>query len=92
VNTFKLRIKELENVKATKQWIKMKFTWEQKDCIIMKESFTAIKPKSNKVRIFTLKDDIKVIITSQIKMEEICYNFYIKLYKTQKDHFGNEKL
>ncbi len=79
-------------MKATKQWIKVRFTWKQTDCIITKESFTAIKPKPNKVGIFTLKDDIKVIITSQIEMEQICYNFYIKLYKTQEDHLGNEKL
>jgi predicted nucleotide-binding protein (sugar kinase/HSP70/actin superfamily) len=42
--------------------------------------------------ISTLKDDVKVVTTNQIKMEWICYNFYNKLYKAQEDHFGNKKL
>ncbi len=82
MSTFKLKIKELVNVKAIKQEIKVRFTWKQKDCTIMKDFFTTIKPKLNKVGIFTLKDDIKAITKNQIEMERICYNFYIKLYNT----------
>jgi hypothetical protein len=92
VSTLRLRIKEVENVKAIRQQIEAKLTWKQKDCIITKDFFIAIKPKPNKVGISTLKDDVKVVTTNQIKMEWICYNFYNKLYKTQKDHLGNEKL
>jgi len=65
---------------------------EKKDCIITKDFFVAIKPKPNKVGIFTLKDDVRMVTTNQIKMEWICYNFYNKLYKAQEDHFGNKKL
>jgi hypothetical protein len=82
----------VENVKAIRRQIEAKLTWKQKDCIITKDFFIAIKPKPNKVGISTLKDDVKVVTTNQIKMEWICYNFYNKLYKTQKDHLGNEKL
>jgi len=65
---------------------------EKKNCIITKDFFVAIKPKPNKVGISTLKDDVKVVTTNQIKMEWICYNFYNKLYKAQEDHFGNKEL
>ncbi len=82
----------MENVKAIRRQIEAKLTWKQKDCIITKDFFIAIKPKPNKVGISTLKDDVKVVTTNQIKMEWICYNFYNKLYKTQKYHLGNEKL
>jgi predicted nucleotide-binding protein (sugar kinase/HSP70/actin superfamily) len=82
----------VENVKATRQQIKMRLTWEKKDCIITKDLFVAIKPKPNKVGISTLKDDVRVVTTSQIKMEWICYNFYNKLYKAQEYHFGNKEL
>jgi predicted nucleotide-binding protein (sugar kinase/HSP70/actin superfamily) len=92
VSTLRLRIKEVENVKAIRRQIEAKLTWKQKDCIITKDFFIAIKPKPNKVGISTLKDDVKVVTTNQIKMEWICYNFYNKLYKTQKYHLGNEKL
>ncbi len=79
-------------MKATRQKIKMKLTWKKKDCIITKDFFVAIKLKPNKVGISTLKDDVRIITTSQIKMEWICYNFYNKLYKAQEDHFGNKEL
>ncbi len=92
MSTLKVRIKELENVKMTKQQIKTWLTWKQKDCIITKDLFIAIKPKLNKMGIFTFKDDVRVVATNQIKMEWICYNFYNKLYKAQEDHFGNGKL
>jgi hypothetical protein len=59
----------VENAKATRQHIKAKLTWKQKDCIITKDFFVAIKPNPNKVGIFTFKGDVKVITTSQIKME-----------------------
>ncbi len=65
---------------------------EKKDCIITKDFFVAIKPKPNKVGIFTLKDDVRMVTTNQIKMEWICYNFYNKLYKAQEDDFGNKEL
>jgi len=91
VCTLRLRIKELENVKMTKQRIKVRLTWKQKDSIITKDFFTTIKPKPNKMGISTLKDDIEAIATNQIEMESICYNFYIEFYKTQEDHLGNEK-
>jgi predicted nucleotide-binding protein (sugar kinase/HSP70/actin superfamily) len=44
------------------------------------------------VGISTLKDDVRAITTSQIKMQWICHNFYNKLYKAQEDHFGNKEL
>ncbi len=65
MSTLRLRIKELENVKMTKQRIKVRLTWKQKDCIITKDFFTTIKPKPNKMGISTLKDDIEAI--AQIK-------------------------
>jgi hypothetical protein len=58
----------VENVKATKQHIKTKLTWKKKDCIITKDFFVAIKPNPNKVGISTLKDDVRMVTTSQIKM------------------------
>jgi predicted nucleotide-binding protein (sugar kinase/HSP70/actin superfamily) len=82
----------VENVKVTRQQIKMRLTWEKKDSIITKDLFVAIKPKPNKVGISTLKDDVRVVTTGQIKMEWICYNFYNKLYKAQEYHFGNKEL
>jgi len=88
----RLRIKEVENVKPTRQQIKVILTWKKKDCIISQDFFIAIKPKPNKVGVSTLNDDVKVVTTSQIKMEWICYNFYNKLYKAQEDHFGNKEL
>ncbi len=66
VNTLKLKIKELINEKATKHDIKVRFTWKQKNCTIMKNFFTTIKPKLNKVGISILKDDIKAITKNQI--------------------------
>jgi predicted nucleotide-binding protein (sugar kinase/HSP70/actin superfamily) len=92
MSTLRLKIKEVENVKATRRHIKAKLTWKQKYCIITKDFFIAIKPKPNKVGISTLKDDVKAITTNQIKMEWICYNFYNKLYKAQEYHFGNKEL
>jgi hypothetical protein len=41
---------------------------EKKDYIITKDFFITIKPKPNKMGISTLKDDVKVVTTSQIKM------------------------
>ncbi len=80
----------MENVKVTRQQIKAKLTWEKKDCIITKFFFVAIKPKPNKVGISTLKDYVRTVSTSQIKMEWICYNFYNKFYRVQEDYFGNK--
>jgi predicted nucleotide-binding protein (sugar kinase/HSP70/actin superfamily) len=91
-STLRLRIKEVENVKVTRQQIKTRLTWKKKDCIITKDFFVAIKPNPNKVGISTLKDDVRTVTTSQIKMEWICYNFYNKFYKVQEYHFGNKKL
>jgi len=68
-------------VKVVRQQIRARLKWKQKDYTITKEFFVAIKPKPNKIGISTLKDDVGVIATSQIKMERICYNFYNKLYK-----------
>ncbi len=82
----------MENVKATRQHVKVRLTWKKKDCIITKDFFVTIKPKPNKVGISTLKDDVRTLTTSQIKMEWICYNFYNKFYKAQKYHFGNKEL
>ncbi len=79
-------------MKATRQQIKAKFTWKKKDCIITKDFFVAIKPKPNKMGISTLKDDVRMVTTSQIKMTWICYNFYNKFHKAQEDHFGNKEL
>jgi hypothetical protein len=67
-----------------RQRIRAILRWKQKDYIITKEFFAAIKPKPNKVGISTFKDDVGVIATSQIKMERICYNFYSKFYKTHE--------
>ncbi len=91
-STLRLKIKEVENVKVIRQQIKTRFTWKKKDCIITKDFFVAIKPNPNKVGISTLKDDVRTVTTSQIKMEWICYNFYNKFYKVQEYHFGNKKL
>jgi hypothetical protein len=69
VSTLRLKITEVENVKVTRQKIKTRLTWKKKDCIITKDFFVAIKPKPNKVGISTLKDDVRAITTSQIKMQ-----------------------
>ncbi len=92
MSTLRLRITKAENVKATKQQIKARLSWKKKDCTITKDFFVAIKPKPNKVGIATFKYDVRVVTTSQIKMEWICYNFYNKRYKAQEDHFGNKEL
>ncbi len=42
--------------------------------------------------ISSLKDYVKIVSTSQIKMEWISYNFYNKLYRVQEDHLGNKEL
>ncbi len=69
MSTFRQRIKELEDVKVARQWIRVKLRWKKKDYTITKEFFIRIKPKPNKVGISTFKDDVGVIATSQIKME-----------------------
>jgi hypothetical protein len=71
MSTFRLKNKEVENVKATRQQIKARLTWKQKVCIINKDFFITIKPKLYKMGISILKDDVKAITTSHIKPKKI---------------------
>ncbi len=75
-------------MKMTKQRIKVRLTWKQKDCIITKDFFTTIKPKPNKMGISTLKDDIEAIATNQIEMESIATTFTLSSIKPKKIILG----
>ncbi len=44
--------------------MRVRFRCKQKDCTINKDFFITIKPKPNKAKKITFKDDIRAIATS----------------------------
>jgi hypothetical protein len=50
--------------------------WKFKGSTINKKKFVAIKPKFNNTVISTLKDEKGSIVTKEMQIEQVCYNFY----------------
>ncbi len=50
--------------------------WKLKGSTINKKFFVAIKPKPNNMVISTFKDEKGCMVTKEVQIKQVCYNFY----------------
>ncbi len=74
-----------KDVKKFVQQIKARLLWMQEgNTSITREFFFQVKLIPNRKWIFILKSEDEIVVSSKQLFEYVCYNFYKKIYKTQK--------
>jgi hypothetical protein len=82
MRSLRLKIQELEELKATWQRIRARIRWLDKGNTNIKQVFAPIKGRPNKTLISTLMNE-RVVVFKKEEMEQVCHYFYSKVYKVQ---------
>jgi hypothetical protein len=82
MRSLRLKIQELEELKATWQRIWARIRWLDKGNTNTKQFFATIKGRPNKTLISTLMNE-RVVVSKKEEMEQVCPYFYRKFYKVQ---------
>jgi hypothetical protein len=88
MRNLRLKIQELEKLKATWQRIWARIRWLDKGNIHIKQFFATIKRRPNKTLIFTLMNE-RMVVSKKEEMEQVCHCLYSKFYKVQIKGLGN---